>query len=140
MICRWVLWKLKLVQGTLQCSMKYSCRISLFPTDCQNFHITPSLCTNSLLCSEDDVLKMLLGNAIDTSKDSGPDGVPSGMLKAIAHSIAPSLTKLFNISITTGKIPGKWKLSAVVPIRVALVTQRNIDPYHFYQWSVKTHS
>ena len=83
---------------------------------------------------------MLLGNAVDTSKDSGPDGVSSQMIKATAHSIAPSLTKLFNISITTGKIPGKWKLSAVVPIRVALVTQRNIDPYHFYQWSVKTHS
>jgi len=29
-----VLWKLKLVQGTLQYSMKYSCRISLFQTDC----------------------------------------------------------------------------------------------------------
>ena len=80
---------------------------------------------------------MLLG---DTSKDSGPDGVSSRMLKATAHPITLSLTKLFNISITTGKIPGKWKLSVVVPIRVALVTQGNIDPYHFYQRSVKTHS
>jgi len=59
---------------------------------------------------------MLLGNAVDASKASGPDGVSSGMHKATAHSIAPSLTKLVNISIRTGKIPGKWKLSAVVPI------------------------
>jgi len=59
---------------------------------------------------------MLLGSAVDTSKVSGPDGVSSRMLKATAHPITPSLTKLFNISITTGKIPGKWKLSAVVPI------------------------
>ena len=109
------LWKLKLVQGMLQCSMKYSCRISLPPTDCQNFH-SVLLCVHSLLWSGEDVLKMLLGNAVGTSKASGPDGVSSGMLKATAHPIAPSLTKLFNISITIGKIPGKWKLSAVVPI------------------------
>ena len=59
---------------------------------------------------------MLLGNAVDTSKASGTDGVSSQMLKSTAHSIAPSLTKLLNVSITTGKIPGKWKLPAVVPI------------------------
>jgi len=54
--------------------------------------------------------------AVDTSRAPGPDGVSSWMLKATAHSTVPSLTQLFNISITTGKIPGKWKLSAVVPI------------------------
>ena len=64
-----------------------------------------SLCPNSHLCSEDDILKMLL--AVDTSKAPGPDGVSSWMLKATAHSTVPSLTQLFNISITTGKIPGK---------------------------------
>ena len=36
----------------------------LSPTNCQNFHISPSLCPDSLLCSEDDVLKMLL--VVDT--------------------------------------------------------------------------
>ena len=47
---------------------------------------------------------------------SGPDGLSAQMLKATADSIAPSLTKLFNISITLGRFPEWWKTSAVVPI------------------------
>ena len=38
------------------------------------------------------------------------------MLKNTAHSIAPSLTKLFNISIGLGRLPESWKTSLVVPI------------------------
>ena len=38
------------------------------------------------------------------------------MLKSTAHSIAPSLTKLFNISISLGHFPQCWKMSSVVPI------------------------
>jgi len=38
------------------------------------------------------------------------------MLKHTAHSIAPSLTKLFNLSIRTGQVPCDWKTSSVVPI------------------------
>ena len=38
------------------------------------------------------------------------------MLKGTAHSSAPSLTKLFNISIHQGNFPECWKTSSVVPI------------------------
>ena len=38
------------------------------------------------------------------------------MLKGTAISIAPVLTELFNLSLTCGRIPSKWKLSSVVPI------------------------
>ena len=38
------------------------------------------------------------------------------MLKGTLNSIVPSLTKLFNISITTGQFPQCWKESVVVPI------------------------
>ena len=38
------------------------------------------------------------------------------MLKSTAHSIAPALTKLFNKSVSSGRFPSTWKLSAVVPI------------------------
>jgi len=33
-----------------------------------------------------------------------------------AVSITPALTELFNLSITSGSIPQKWKLSSAVPI------------------------
>ena len=38
------------------------------------------------------------------------------MLKGAAESIAPSLTKLFNISINAAQFPKCWKNSSVVPI------------------------
>ena len=38
------------------------------------------------------------------------------MLKETASSIAPSLTCLFNLSITKGQLPRLWKTASVVPI------------------------
>ena len=54
--------------------------------------------------------------SIDTSKASGPDGISGKMLKHTAVSIAPVITKLFNLSIQTGVVPSAWKTSTVVPI------------------------
>ena len=71
-------------------------------------------CPSELLCTEDEVLELLL--SIDTSKSSVPDGISGRMLKATAHSIASSVTTLFNKSIMSGKVPSGWKTSAVVPI------------------------
>ena len=53
---------------------------------------------------------------LDISKSSGTDGISARMLKSSALSIAPSLTKLFNLSLTTGVLPSEWKLARVVPI------------------------
>ena len=44
------------------------------------------------------------------------------MLKATASSIAPSITKMFNLSIVLGKLPQAWKISNVVPI------PKGVDP------------
>ena len=51
------------------------------------------------------------------------------MLRAIASSIAPSLTTLFNLSIKTGKIPNSWKLSSVVPIPKTKPASNNSSNY-----------
>ena len=67
-----------------------------------------------LLCSESEVCDMLA--ALDITKASGPDGISTRMLKYTAPNIAPSLTKLFNLSISTGNIPLAWKKSLIVPI------------------------
>ena len=76
--------------------------------------LDPSACPLDLLCTEDEVLELLL--ALDTNKANGPDNISAKMLKSTATSIAPVLTKLLNLSITTGRIPGAWKTSSVVPI------------------------
>ena len=74
----------------------------------------PIDCPPELLCTEDEVLELLC--ALDTSKANGPDNISAKMLKSTAVSIAPVLTKLLNLSITTGKLPSAWKTSSVVPI------------------------
>ena len=38
------------------------------------------------------------------------------MLKATAYIIAPSLTKLFNLSLSNGVVPREWKMGRIVPI------------------------
>ena len=52
----------------------------------------------------------------DTSKATGPDGISGRMLKGTAQSIAISLCKLFNMSISTGSIPQEWRTSNIVPV------------------------
>ena len=49
-------------------------------------------------------------------QSSGPDGISATMLKQTAMSIAPGITKLMNLSISTSKFPTAWKTSSVVPV------------------------
>ena len=54
--------------------------------------------------------------SINASKGTGPDGISARMLKETASAIAPSLTILFNCSISQRCFPACWKLANVVPI------------------------
>ena len=71
-------------------------------------------CPDDFLCCEEEVATLI--RSLDVSKASGPDGISSRMLQGTLESIVPSLTKLFNISIRTGKFPQCWKESSIVPI------------------------
>ena len=76
--------------------------------------VQASVYTDDLLCETSEVLDYI--QFLDINKASGPDNISARMLKNTAHSIAPSLTKLFNISIRLGRLQGSWKTSSVVPI------------------------
>ncbi len=56
-----------------------------------------------LLCTTQEIEHLLKG--LDVSKATGPDGISARMLKATSESIAPSLTSIFNLSITKGHFP-----------------------------------
>ena len=73
-----------------------------------------STCPEDLLCTTEVVLSYI--QALDVTKASGPDGIFIRMLKYTATSIAPSLAKLFNISIKLRRFPTSWKTSSVVPV------------------------
>ena len=70
-------------------------------------------CSESILIAEEYVASALQN--LDVSKSTGIDDVSARMLKHTALSIAPSLTKLFNLSITAG-CPDNWKIARIVPI------------------------
>ena len=71
-------------------------------------------CLAELFCTTDEVEHVLRN--LDVSKATGPDDVSATIFRHTATSIAPSVTKLFNLSIKLGQVPTEWKISVVVPI------------------------
>ena len=51
-----------------------------------------------------------------TDKATGPDGISARLLKECSNEIAPSLTALFNKSLSLGKVPEEWKEANVVSV------------------------
>ena len=76
--------------------------------------VDPEDCPASILHTEEQVMELLC--SLDTTKSTGLDGVSALMLKQTAFSIAPSLTKLFNLSITSGLFPSDWKCARITLI------------------------
>ena len=66
------------------------------------------------LPDKDTICELLTG--LDVSKSTGPDGISAKMLKCTAVSITSSVTQLFSLSITSGRVQRDWKLSLVVRI------------------------
>ena len=67
--------------------------------------------TNSRLASinisQAEILEIL--KSLDTSKASGPDGIRCKMLTETAYSIAPSITRLLKLSLSTATVSKCWK-------------------------------
>ena len=68
----------------------------------------------SLNISEEDVYDELC--KIDPSKASGPDEIPGKILKQYAHWLSELLTKLFTMSLQTGKLPQDWRSANIAPV------------------------
>ena len=85
----------------------------------------PSL--DEIYCTVPEVEQLLCG--LEVSKACGPDKISAQMLKHTALSIAPSVTKLFNLSIRVGRIPDDWKESMIAPIPKSAT--KSSDPGNF---------
>ena len=64
--------------------------------------------------SVDQVLNNL--KQLIVSKSTGIDKIPAKVLKVSGNIIAPSLTKIFNLSLHTGIFVSDWKLARVQPM------------------------
>ena len=91
----------------------YECFNHSFPSLSNPAPLDPSDCPASILCTEEFVREMLY--SLNPAKSIGLDGVFAFMLKSTATVIAPSLTKLFNPSVSTGSFPSAWKNARITP-------------------------
>lgn len=89
---------------------------------------------------EENVTDMLIN--LDSSKSTSVDNISARMLKAYAYSIAPSLTKLFNLSLTSGTFPRECGKSARIVPTPRLILQVHLllatNPYLSYQLWVRS--
>ena len=85
----------------------------LCPEARQNSDVDPSI-LDGLLCTEEEECHLL--ENLNVSKAAGLDGISAQMLKDTASVIAPSLSKLFNRSLSQGCFPACWKLANVIPV------------------------
>jgi hypothetical protein len=90
------------------------------PNDIDVCDRTP-LCINPPLnnlshicCSAEEVFDLIFLR--DSSSAAGVDGISGAMLKGTALTVAPILADIFNISLSSGRVPSAWKLSRIIPI------------------------
>ena len=106
-------------------------------TQCFNYFVEPlqPCCSHTLadnkipsqlLCTVDEVYHLL--SSLDPAKATGPDLVSARMLKHTATSISPAVTRLFNMSLSLGRLPSEWKSALVVPIPKS---QHKSDPSNY---------
>ena len=53
---------------------------------------------------------------MDPKKSVGPNSIPTDILKLIATEISHPLSKIINLSFTTGIFPDCLKMSEIIPI------------------------
>ena len=54
--------------------------------------------------------------AANSNKATGPDNIPVRVLRIAAEILSPSLTAIFNRSLSMGIYPDDWKIARVLPI------------------------
>ena len=69
---------------------------------------------STITLDNEDVFNVLV--KLDKGKACGCDGIPTQVLKYCASALAPSITAMFNLSLSIGKIPKEWKSANVIPI------------------------
>ena len=64
--------------------------------------------------TQETVVKLLRN--LDPSKAPGPDGMLPSVLRECSQFLAPSLAKVFNCSLQSGRVPDAWKMANITPL------------------------
>ena len=69
---------------------------------------------NQIIVTSLGVQKLL--ESLTVNKASGPDGVPTYLLRELSHELASILASFFQQSLDQGQLPNDWIKANVVPI------------------------
>ena len=75
---------------------------------------SPFSAMRKIIVSPNGVTKLL--RDLKPHKASGPDSIPTYILKVAADEISPVLTKIFQTSLDTGEVPADWRKANIVPL------------------------
>ena len=64
--------------------------------------------------TEEDVYDLI--RSLPKKTACGPDSISSAMLKGTIDALVPSLTDVFNLSLSSGTVPDEWKRSNITPV------------------------
>ena len=78
--------------------------------------ITPGIIIRQCPFSISTVVIQELLKEVDTKKVPRPDNILAWVLKHCATEIAPILSRLFSLSLNTGRIPHDWLTANVTPV------------------------
>ena len=82
--------------------------------NCPNKGNSPYQTMSDIKINCKGVTKLLKNQNIH--KATGPDSIPSFILKSAADQLAPILTDIFQTSINTGEVPQEWGDANIVPL------------------------
>ena len=74
----------------------------------------PSPTMPEIVVTQDGVKKLLLD--LKENKASGPDNIPSRILKVAAEPVSYCLQLLFTASLRNGIVPSDWKQANITPV------------------------
>jgi len=60
-------------------------------------------------------VKSLLDN-LDSYKATGPDNIPTQLLKQLSQELSPALTMIFQASLQQCQVPADWRTANIVPV------------------------
>ena len=66
------------------------------------------------MISEDEI--KIVSRSLKSGKATGPDLINNRVLRELSCEISSPLTKLFNYSLSSGKVPSQWKLANVCAV------------------------
>ncbi|CAB4017279.1 Hypothetical predicted protein, partial [Paramuricea clavata] len=66
--------------------------------------------------SNNELTESEVANVLKSLDPNKAGGIPNRLLQNVSTEIAPSLCKLFNLSLPQGVVPSEWKLANLSPI------------------------